>query len=109
MFAIVMTGGKQYKVAPGDVLRVEKLAGEAGERVELSDVLVVGRDDSVTVGRPLVAGASVAAQIVEQAKARKIKVFKYKRRKKYRRMQGHRQQQTVLKVMEIVQAPIAPA
>ena len=103
MFAIVQTGGKQFKVAPGDVIRVEKLPAEAGERIEFNQVLAVGKDDALTVGQPLVEGASVAAEVIEQSKAKKIKVFTYKRRKGKKRMLGHRQQQTVVKILDINQ------
>ena len=101
MFAVIRTGGKQYKVAKDDVISVEKLAGEAGAVIELAEVLMIGEGAEVTTGTPLLAGASVAATVVEQTRAPKIIVFKKKRRHNYRRKKGHRQQQTVLRIAEI--------
>mgnify|MGYP003109759219 CR=1 FL=1 len=102
MFAVVKTGGKQYKVSPGDVLLVEKLQGEAGENVTLSDVLMVSDDKGATVGAPSVEKAEVKATIREQARGDKIIVFKKKRRQGYRRTAGHRQDLTVLTIDEIM-------
>ena len=101
MFAVIRTGGKQYKVAAGDVIAVEKLAGEAGATIELGDVLMVGDGAAVSTGTPLLSGASVSAELVEQRRADKIIVFKKKRRHNYRRKNGHRQYQTVLRITEI--------
>ncbi len=101
MFAVVRTGGKQYKVAKDDVIAVEKLAGEPGETIELGEVLMLGDGASVSTGAPLVAGASVSAELVEHRRADKIIVFKKKRRHNYRRKNGHRQHQTVLRITEI--------
>jgi large subunit ribosomal protein L21 len=101
MFAIIRTGGKQYKVAPDDVIAVEKLVGEPGETVELAEVLMVGEGDNVSTGTPLVSGASVSATLVEHRRADKIIVFKKKRRQNYRRKNGHRQHQTVLRITDI--------
>ena len=102
MFAVIRTGGKQYKVAKDDVIAVEKLAGEPGATIELGDVLMVGGDGAeARAGTPLVAGASVSAELVEQRRADKIIVFKKKRRQNYRRKNGHRQHQTVLRITEI--------
>lgn len=101
MYAIIKTGGKQYQVSAGDQLMVEKLEGNVGDRVELNEVLLVASEDTVTVGKPVVEGATVAATIVEQGKHRKIKVFKKKRRKGYRLMKGHRQHYTALKIADI--------
>jgi len=101
MFAVIRTGGKQYKVAPNDVIAVEKLAGEPGATVELAEVLMVGDGADVSTGTPLLAGASVSATLVEQRRTDKIIVFKKKRRHNYRRKKGHRQQQTVLRITEI--------
>ena len=101
MFAVIRTGGKQYKVATDDVITVEKLAGEAGATIELGDVLMVGDGASVSTGAPLVAGASVSATLVEQRRADKIIVFKKKRRHNYRRKNGHRQPYTELKITGI--------
>ena len=104
MFAVIKTGAKQYKVAVGDVIKVEKLDGEAGGTISLDHVLMVGDDNGVTVGTPTVAGTVVTAEILEQARAAKIIVFKKKRRQGYRRKAGHRQEQTVLRVTEIGKA-----
>lgn len=101
MFAVVKTGGKQYKVAAGDVIKVEKLDGEAGGTVTLDHVLMVGDDKGVKVGAPTLAGTVVTAEILEQARAAKIIIFKKKRRQNYRRKNGHRQELTVLRIQEI--------
>jgi len=101
MYAVVKTGGKQYKVASGDVIKVEKLAAEAGATVELDQVFMVGDDAKVTVGAPLVDGAKVAAEVLNEIKGPKITIFKKKRRKNHRRTRGHRQPITVLKVTGI--------
>ncbi|MFH7325518.1 50S ribosomal protein L21 [Desulfurivibrio sp. C05AmB] len=102
MYAIIRTGGKQYQVAPGERLRVEKLAGEVGDTVELADVLLVADGSEIRVGRPMVEGAKVTARIIEQDKAKKVLVFKKKRRKGYRLKKGHRQPYTALEVKEIL-------
>ncbi len=103
MYAIIQTGGKQYRVAPGDVLRVERLPGERGDEVKLDQVLLVTDDlGSVRVGAPLVENASVKGQIVRQGKAKKVLVFKKKRRKGYKRTQGHRQLFTAVQIQEII-------
>ena len=102
MFAIIQTGGKQYRVSPGDILRVEHLPGERGDEVLLQKVLLVADGDAIQVGQPLVAGARVVSEILRQGKAKKIIVFKKKRRKKYRRKQGHRQLFTALEIKDIV-------
>ena len=102
MFAVIRTGGKQYKVAKDDVIAVEKLAGEPGAMLELGEVLMVGGDGAeVATGTPLLAGALVTAELVEHRRADKIIVFKKKRRHNYRRKNGHRQHQTVLRITEI--------
>ena len=101
MYAIIRTGGKQYQVAAGDTLRVEKLQGEVGDTVELSDILLVADGDDVKIGQPVVDGAKVVAKIAEQGKAKKIMVFKKKKRKGYKVKRGHRQQYTALKIEEI--------
>ena len=101
MFAVIRTGGKQYKVAKDDVISVEKLAGEPGGTIEFGEVLMIGAGSEVATGTPLLAGASVAATVVEQTRAPKIIVFKKQRRKNYRRKKGHRQHQTVLRITEI--------
>ncbi len=102
MFAVIRTGGKQYKVALNDILRVEKIEGQAGDTIELDAVLAVGGEAGVTLGAPLVEGAMVAAEVIEQGRADKIIVFKKKRRKNHRRRNGHRQHETVLRVTEIL-------
>ncbi len=101
MYAVVATGGKQYKVAEGDVLRIEKIPGQIGDTVNLDDVLMVADGDQVDIGRPKVANAAVNARIVEQGREKKVLVFKYKRRKRYRRMKGHRQPFTAIKIDNI--------
>jgi large subunit ribosomal protein L21 len=101
MFAVIRTGGKQYKVAQDDVIAVEKLAGEPGAVVEFDEVLMIAEDAEVATGAPLVAGATVSATVVEQSRAAKIIVFKKKRRHNYRRKRGHRQYQTVLRITAI--------
>ena len=101
MFAVIRTGGKQYKVATGDVISVEKLAAEPGATIELAEVLMIGEGAEVTTGAPLLDGAIVSATVVEQRRAAKIIVFKKKRRHNYRRKKGHRQQQTVLRITEV--------
>jgi large subunit ribosomal protein L21 len=101
VYAIIQTGGKQYRVGLGDVLRVEKLAGDVGETVTLDNVLLVASGEEVQVGQPLVAGAQVSGQILRQAKAKKILVFKKKRRKNFRRLRGHRQPYTALQIKDI--------
>ena len=101
MYAVVRTGGKQYRLGVGDSVKVEKLSDEVGNIVELSQILMVSDGGEVKVGTPLVMGASVKAEIVGHGRNKKIRVFKMKRRKKYRRTQGHRQAFTQLKVTEI--------
>jgi large subunit ribosomal protein L21 len=102
MFAVIKTGGKQYRVAQNDVIRVEKLAAEAGDIVELGNVLMVDGGGGLSVGAPYVAGATVAAEVLEQGRGDKIIIFKKKRRQNYRRRNGHRQHETVLRVTEIL-------
>ena len=100
MYAVVKTGGKQYKVSEGDFLKVEKLEGTVGDTVELSEVLMVG-GDTVKIGTPLVPSATVVGKIVEQGKDKKILVFKHKRRKNSRKLNGHRQLRTILRIEKI--------
>ena len=102
MYAIVRTGGKQYRVSPEDVITVEKLEGEPGDLVVLDQVLMVATDSGLEVGAPYVEGASVACELLEQKRGPKIIIFKKKRRKHYRRKKGHRQHYTVLRVAEIL-------
>ncbi len=108
MFAVVRTGGKQYRVSKDDVIRVERLAGEPGSVIELDQVLMLDDGKSPTIGTPLVDGARVSATVLDQTRADKIIVFKKKRRKNYRRKHGHRQHQTVLRITDILAAGGAP-
>ena len=101
MYAIVKTGGKQYKVAQGDVLLVEKLEANEGDVVTLDQVLAVAGENGLTVGSPVVEGATVTAKVVAQGKAKKVIVYKYKAKKDYRRKQGHRQPYTKLVIESI--------
>jgi large subunit ribosomal protein L21 len=101
MYAIVQTGGKQYKVAEGDVLFIEKLEAEDGADVTLDHVLLVSKEGGVVVGSPTVAGATVTAKVLKHGKAKKILVFKYKSKKNYRRKQGHRQPYTQVQIEKI--------
>jgi large subunit ribosomal protein L21 len=104
MFAIVKTGGKQYRVAPGDQIVVERIEGEVGTEVSLGQVLAISDGDTSTIGRPMLANAAVRARIVQQPRGTKVIVFKKKRRKNYRRKRGHRQELTVLQIREISNA-----
>ena len=101
MYAVIRTGGKQYKVAEDDVIKVEKLAGEAGDSVEFNEVLMIGGTDAPKIGTPLVDGAMVAGEVVEQTRGDKIIVFKKKRRQGYRRKKGHRQLLTSVRITGI--------
>ncbi|MFZ3207629.1 MAG: 50S ribosomal protein L21 [Geobacteraceae bacterium] len=100
MYAVVKTGGKQYKVSEGDMLKIEKLDGVVGDTVELDQVLMVG-GEQIRIGTPVVPGATVVGRIVEQGKNKKILVFKFKRRKNSRKLNGHRQLRTILKIEKI--------
>ncbi len=108
MFAVIRTGGKQYKVAKDDVITVEKLGGEPGAVIDFAEVLMIGDGAEVATGAPLIAGATVSATVVEQSRAAKIIVFKKKRRHNYRRKKGHRQYQTLLRITGINGANGAP-
>jgi large subunit ribosomal protein L21 len=101
VYAVVETGGKQYRVQVGDVLRVERLDGEVGQELVLEKVLMVGEENSVKFGTPLVDGAGVKVEVLSQERADKILVFKFKSKKNYRRMRGHRQYYTEIRVREI--------
>jgi len=101
MYAVVRTGGKQVRLAPGRAVRVERLPGEVGEKISFDEVLVLGGEGEPRVGRPLVAGARVVGTITRQGRGRKITIFKSKRRKNYRRKQGHRQEYTEVRVEAI--------
>ena len=101
MYAVIQTGGKQYKVTEGEVLRVEKLAGQAGDKVTIDQVLMIKDDNGVRIGSPIVQDARVTAEVMEQGRGKQIVVYKYKRRKNYRRKQGHRQAFTKIKIEKI--------
>ena len=101
MYAVIKTGGKQYKVEQGATIRVEKLEGEAGAKLEFSDVLLVADGENVKVGTPVVSGAKVSAEIVAQGKGERLVVFKFRRKKAYRRRNGHRQLYTAVKITGI--------
>ena len=102
MYAVIQSGGKQYRVAPGQTIRLERLAGDVGAKVELGDVLLVENDGNIQVGSPLIANAKVEATVLEQDRAKKILVFKKKRKKQYRRTQGHRQDYTAVRIDNII-------
>jgi large subunit ribosomal protein L21 len=102
MFAVIRTGGKQYRVAPNDIIEVEKIAGQPGDIVELAEVLLLGGDKGPQTGSPTISGALVAAEVIEQRRGDKIVVFKKKRRSTYRRKNGHRQELTALRITEIL-------
>jgi large subunit ribosomal protein L21 len=101
VYAIVRTGGKQYRVEPGDVIRVERLAATAGESVRLGDVLLVAGDGEARVGKPRVESVAVLGTVLEQGRDRKVRVFKYKKRKGYRRTRGHRQSISTVRIDQI--------
>ena len=109
MFAVIKTGGKQYKVATNDMLQIEKLDAEAGDTVTFDNVLMVGTGSDVTIGAPLVEGATVVGELVEQFRAKKIIIFKKKRRQKYRRTNGHRQNLSMVRITDILTAGKKPA
>jgi large subunit ribosomal protein L21 len=102
MYAVVKTGGKQYKVAPGEKLKVEQIPADVGAQVVLDQVLLVGEGDNVRLGQPVVAGAAVNATVVSQGRHDKVRIFKMRRRKHYQKHQGHRQNYTELKIDSIV-------
>ena len=108
MFAVIRTGGKQYRVAAEDVIKVEKVKGDPGEIVQFGEVLVVGGDD-VTLGVPTIAGASVAAEVLEQGRGAKVIAFKKRRRKNSRRKRGHKQDLTVVRITEFLTGGAKPA
>ncbi len=101
MYAVIKTGGKQYRVAANDVIKIERLPGEAGDTITFEEVLFVGDGDNVTVGAPFIEGATVAGELVEQARGPKVRIFKKRRRKHYQRSAGHRQDLTVVKITDI--------
>ena len=102
MYAVIKTGGKQYKVAPGEKLKVEQIPAEVGASVILDQVLMVGEGESVRLGQPTVAGATVKATVVAHGRGEKVKIFKMRRRKHYQKHMGHRQNYTELKIEAIV-------
>ena len=102
MYAVIETGGKQYRVEPGDTVRVESLPGEMGDAVAFDRVLLISDDESVAVGRPIIEGARVTGEIVEHGLGEKLTVYKFKRRKNQRKRNGHRQQFTAVKINEVV-------
>ena len=101
MYAVIKTGGKQYRVRPGDMLVVEKLAGEAGAEVAFDQVLMVGEGESVRFGQPILSGASVRATVVSHGRGDKVRIFKMRRRKHYQKRQGHRQNYTEIEINSI--------
>lgn len=101
MYAVVATGGKQYKVSEGDIIYVEKLEAEIDSTIELDKVLMVNKDEGLVVGKPVVEGAKVKAKVLKQGKSKKVIVFKYKAKKDYRKKQGHRQPYTKLQIEKI--------
>ena len=101
MFAVIKTGGKQYRVTPDDVIRIERISGEAGDEVSFNDVLMLADDGKTAVGTPLVDGARVTGTLMEQTRGEKIIIFKKKRRKSYRRRNGHRQDLSVVRITHI--------
>jgi len=109
MFAVIKTGGKQYRVAANDVLTIEKLEGAAGDSVEFTEILMVGEGAGATVGTPFVEGAMVVAEVVEQGRARKVLAFKKRRRQNSKRIRGHRQHQTVVKITDILTGGAKPS
>ena len=109
MYAVIRTGGKQYKVAPDDVLQIEKLEAAAGDAVNFSDVLMVAGEGEPQFGVPLVSGALVSAEVVKQGRGPKVIIFKKKRRQNYRRKRGHRQELTTVRILEILTGGKDPA
>ncbi len=109
MYAVIKTGGKQYKVEAGATLKVEKLLGEVGSKVVIDKVLMIADGDNTTIGAPLIAGATVNATVVSHGRADKVMIFKFRRRKHYRKTQGHRQSFTEIQIGEILAAGQAAA
>jgi large subunit ribosomal protein L21 len=102
MYAVIRSGGKQYRVAPGQTIRLEKVAGEVGAKIQLENVLLVENDGNVQTGNPLIANAKIEATVVEHDRSKKILVFKKKRKKQFRRTNGHRQDYTALRIDNII-------
>lgn len=109
MYAVIKTGGKQYKVAAGEKLKIEKLAGDVGSKVVIDKVLMIADGDNTTIGAPLIAGATVNATVLSHGRADKVMIFKFRRRKHYRKTQGHRQSYTEIQIGEILAAGQAAA
>ena len=109
MFAVIKTGGKQYRVAANDVVTIEKLAGNAGDKIEFTEVLMVGVGADATIGAPFVEGALVTAEVVEHGRAKKVISFKKRRRQNSKRIRGHRQHQTTVRIVDIAGADGAKA
>ena len=101
MYAVVKTGGKEYRISKGDIIRVEKVQGRVGDQVAMKEVLIVSREGEVQLGNPFLADAIITGEIVQQAKGQKVLTYKMKRRKNYRRKKGHRQRYTYIKVSDI--------
>ena len=101
MYAVVKTGGKEYRISQGDLIRVEKMEGKVGDQVTMKDILMVSHKDQVQVGNPLLANAVIKGEIVQQVKGKKVLIYKMKRRKNYRRTKGHRQTYTYIRVNDI--------
>jgi len=101
MYAVVKTGGKEYRISQGDLIRVEKVEGKAGDQVTMKDILMVSHEGQVQVGNPLLANAVITGEIVQQVKGKKVLTYKMKRRKNYRRTKGHRQTYTYIRVNDI--------
>ena len=101
MYAVIRSGGKQYKVSKDDIISVEKLTAEAGDKISLDEVLMISEKDELIIGDPIIKGATVNAEVIEQKRAKKIIVFKKKRRQNYRRKNGHQQNLTTLKIVDI--------
>ena len=101
MYAVVKTGGKEYRISQGDLIRVEKMEGKVGDLVTMKDILMVSHEGQVQVGNPLLANAVITGEIVQQVKGKKVLIYKMKRRKNYRRTKGHRQTYTYIRVNEI--------
>jgi large subunit ribosomal protein L21 len=101
MYAVVKTGGKEYRISQGDLIRVEKMEGKAGDQVTMKDILMVSHEGQVQVGNPLLANAVITGEIVQQVKGKKVLIYKMKRRKNYRRTKGHRQTYTYIRVKDI--------
>lgn len=109
MFAVIKTGGKQYRVAANDLIKVEKVSGEAGEIVQFAEVLLVGEGETTSIGAPLVEGALVTAEVVEQGRAKKVIAFKKRRRQNSKRTRGHRQELTTIRISEILTGGAKPS